>query len=113
MAGQNLYLSLDIRLQRAAEAALAGRRGAIVAIAPDSGEILALVSEPAYDANLFIGGISAENYQSLSRIRVGRCSTAAFSASTRPARPSSPFWVSRIWPAGNRWGLAGSIAPGS
>ena len=67
VAGQNLFLSLDIRLQQAAEAALAGRRGAIVAIAPDSGEILALVSQPAYDANLFIGGISGENYQALSK----------------------------------------------
>ena len=66
-AGQNLYLSLDIRLQQAAEAALAGQRGAIVAIAPTSGEVLALVSRPAYDPNLFIGGISTENYQALSK----------------------------------------------
>lgn len=66
-AGQNLYLSLDIRLQQAAEAALAGQRGAIVAIAPASGEVLALVSRPAYDPNLFIGGISTENYQALSK----------------------------------------------
>jgi len=64
-AGQNLYLSLDIRLQQAAEAILAGRRGAIVAIAPDSGEILAMVSQPSFDANLFVGGISSEDYRAL------------------------------------------------
>ena len=67
VTGQNLYLSLDIRLQRAAEEALAGQRGSIVAIAPESGEILALVSQPSYDANLFIGGISLADYRALSK----------------------------------------------
>ena len=65
-AGQNLYLSLDIRLQQAAEAALGTNHGAIVAIAPNSGEILALVSEPSFDANVFVGGIDGESYRALS-----------------------------------------------
>ncbi len=64
-AGQNLYLSLDIRLQQATEAALGGNRGAIVAIAPNSGEILALVSEPSFDANVFVGGIDGDSYRAL------------------------------------------------
>ncbi len=63
--GQNLYLSLDVGLQRIAREALGNRRGAVVAMDPGSGEILAMVSAPAYDPNLFVDGISREAYQAL------------------------------------------------
>lgn len=69
IAGQNVTLQLDIRLQIAASAALGDRRGAIVAIDPRTGGILALVSSPGYDPNLFVTGISADQYAALTSAR--------------------------------------------
>lgn len=63
--GQNIQLSLDLRLQQFSESLLAGRRASIVAIEPSSGEILALVSTPGYDPNLFVTGISSQDYSAL------------------------------------------------
>jgi len=63
--GKNLYLTIDAKLQAVAEQALAGQRGAIVAIQPATGQILALVSEPTYDPNLFVTGISNQDFQQL------------------------------------------------
>jgi penicillin-binding protein 2 len=65
VAGDNLTLHLDLGLQRAAAAALGDRRGAVVAIEPATGGILAMVSNPGYDPNLFIGGIDPQTYRSL------------------------------------------------
>lgn len=64
--GNDLELTLDAGLQRAAEAALGGRRGAVVAIEPQTGGILALVSTPSFDPNLFIDGISVADWRALS-----------------------------------------------
>jgi penicillin-binding protein 2 len=69
VAGQNLTLQLDVRLQTVATAALGDRRGAVVAIDPRTGGILALVSTPGYDPNLFVTGISAAHYKELSEDR--------------------------------------------
>jgi penicillin-binding protein 2 len=66
VAGQNLTLQLDTQLQTKATEALAGRRGAIVAIDPRTGGILAMVSNPGYDPNLFVTGISQTKYKELS-----------------------------------------------
>ncbi len=63
--GINLRLSLDIRLQLAAVKAVAGSRASVVAIDPRNGEVLALVSTPGYDPNLFVTGISSKAYQKL------------------------------------------------
>jgi len=63
--GQNVYLSLDLDLQLLATKALEGRRGAIVALDPWSGEILALVSAPTFDPNLFAVGMSTAQYANL------------------------------------------------
>jgi penicillin-binding protein 2 len=63
--GSDLYLSIDVKLQQAAEKALGDNYGAVVAIDPNTGEILALVSKPSYDPNLFIGGIEADTYDAL------------------------------------------------
>jgi penicillin-binding protein 2 len=65
VGGNNLRLSLDIRLQEAAEAAFGDRRGALVAIEPATGDVLAFVSRPGYDPNLFVDGIDATNWQLL------------------------------------------------
>ena len=65
VSGQNIYLSLDIALQEAAEKALDGRRGAIVALDPNTGEVLAMVSQPSFDPNPFVTGISFKAYGEL------------------------------------------------
>ncbi|MGO3745684.1 MAG: penicillin-binding protein 2 [Alcaligenes aquatilis] len=63
--GASLRLSLDIGLQKMAEGLFAGRRGALVAIEPSTGEVLAFVSAPSFDPNLFIDGIDVENWRKL------------------------------------------------
>lgn len=63
--GDNLYLTLDLGLQQAALRELAGHRGAIIALDPQNGEILALASMPSFDPQLFIGGISTAAYNAL------------------------------------------------
>jgi penicillin-binding protein 2 len=63
--GANLVLNLDIRIQRAAAEALGDRRGAVVAIDPRTGGVLALVSTPGFDTNLFVNGISSKDYAAL------------------------------------------------
>jgi len=65
VAGQNITVHLDSRLQIAAAAALGERRGAVVALDPRSGGVLAMVSQPGYDPNLFVTGISDEQYRGL------------------------------------------------
>lgn len=63
--GKDLHLTLDIRLQQLAEAALGDYTGAVVAIAPKTGEVLAFVSQPTYDLNLFVNGIDIDTYRAL------------------------------------------------
>ncbi len=63
--GKNLYLSLDVRMQKAAEDAFVGRPGAAVAIDPRNGQVLAMVSVPTFDPNLFVNGISQADYSAL------------------------------------------------
>ncbi|NVJ51759.1 MAG: penicillin-binding protein 2 [Gammaproteobacteria bacterium] len=65
VAGVDLHLELDLPLQLAAYEALDGHRGAVVAIDPASGGVLALVSTPGYDPNLFVTGISTRDYKAL------------------------------------------------
>lgn len=65
--GKNLTLSLDARLQKATEEALGPRLGAAVAIDPRNGEVLALVSEPEFDPNLFVNGIGKTDYATLTQ----------------------------------------------
>ncbi len=64
--GNDLELSLDIELQRVAENAFGNRRGALVAIEPATGGVLALVSTPTFDPNLFVEGISVADWRALS-----------------------------------------------
>ena len=63
--GNRLTLSIDIRLQALVEELFGERRGALVAIDPRNGEILAFVSKPNFDPNLFVDGIDAENWKAL------------------------------------------------
>jgi penicillin-binding protein 2 len=64
-SGDNLVLSIDIKLQQLVEEAFGDRRGALVAIEPETGDILAFVSRPSFDPNLFVEGIDAENWKAL------------------------------------------------
>jgi len=64
-AGSNLILSIDIELQKVVEEAFGERRGALVAIEPSTGDILAYVSRPGYDPNLFVDGIDAQSWNEL------------------------------------------------
>jgi penicillin-binding protein 2 len=65
VAGKSITLSLDVKLQEAAEDALGDRRGSVVAIDPATGEVLAMVSKPSFDPNLFVTGISFKEYSAL------------------------------------------------
>ncbi|MGE6326879.1 MULTISPECIES: penicillin-binding protein 2 [Psychrobacter] len=64
-SGNDITLSLDYGLQKVAQQQLDGRRGAIVAIDPKNGDVLAFVSNPSYDPNPFISGISFKDYDAL------------------------------------------------
>lgn len=63
--GADLQLSIDIGLQKHAESLFEGRRGALVAIEPATGEVLAFVSAPSFDPNLFVDGIDVDNWRKL------------------------------------------------
>ena len=65
ISGNNLKLSLDIKLQQVAEAAFGDKRGALVALDPNTGEVLSFVSKPGYDPNLFVEGIDPQNWDLL------------------------------------------------
>jgi len=65
VAGNDLYLTIDQRVQQAAEEMLRGRRAAAVALDPNTGDVLALVSTPGFNPNLFSGGISRADYRAL------------------------------------------------
>jgi penicillin-binding protein 2 len=67
VAGNDLYLTVDARLQKVAEDALAGHRAAVVAIDPHNGDILAFVSTPTFDPNGFARGLTYPEYQALSQ----------------------------------------------
>ncbi len=63
--GSSVRLSIDIKLQKLVEDMYGERRGALVALDPKTGEVLALVSKPTFDPNLFVEGIDQENWQEL------------------------------------------------
>ncbi|MEZ5491452.1 MAG: penicillin-binding protein 2 [Gammaproteobacteria bacterium] len=86
VAGRNVSLHLDARLQIAAERALGDFRGAVVAIDPETGGILAMVSKPGFDPNLFVTGISNRDFNKLITDKVN---TPLFDRTTNPYPPGS------------------------
>jgi penicillin-binding protein 2 len=86
VAGKNITLHLDSRLQIAAEKALGDFRGAVVAIEPSTGGILAMVSKPGFDPNLFVTGISNKDYSVLVNDQIN---TPLFDRTTNPYPPGS------------------------
>lgn len=91
VAGDNLILNIDLNLQLLAHQLLAGKRGAVVALEPKSGAVLALVSAPSYDPNLFVAGISGKDYRALLNSRdrplINRTSQGGYP----PASTIKPF----------------------
>lgn len=89
--GQDIYLTLDLELQKKALALLDGRRGSIVAIDPRDGGVLAMLSSPTYDPNLFVNGISTNAYAGLldspSRPLINRATKGQYA----PASTVKPF----------------------
>jgi penicillin-binding protein 2 len=65
VAGDDLVLGMDLRVQKVAEEALAGKRGSVVALDPKTGDIIALVSTPGFDPNDFVKGLSVAQYSAL------------------------------------------------
>ena len=63
--GANVYLTIDKDLQAVAERALGNKSGAVVALDPNTGQVLALVSKPSFDPNLFVGGIDPEAWRQM------------------------------------------------
>ena len=85
-AGNNVTLTLDIRLQEVAEAAFGERRGALVAIEPATGGVLAFASKPGFDPNLFVDGIDPASWDSLN---------------SSPDRPLNNRAIAGIYPPGS------------
>lgn len=67
IAGKDLYISIDAKLQQYGELLMSNKKGSIVAIEPETGEILALVSKPDYDPNMLVGRIRSDNYNKLNK----------------------------------------------
>ena len=86
VAGKNITLHIDAQLQIVAEKALGDYRGAVVAIEPATGGILAMVSKPGFDPNLFVTGISSKDYKVLVEDTIN---TPLFDRTTNPYPPGS------------------------
>jgi penicillin-binding protein 2 len=89
--GQDLYLSLDSRLQQATMDAFGEENGAAVAIDPRTGQLLALVSNPGFDPNLFVEGISPEDYNALQNSEDNPLFNRALRGQYPPGSTIKPF----------------------
>ncbi len=90
-SGAKMVLTIDARLQEAAYRALEGQRGALVLMRVHQGEVLALVSSPSFDPNLFVNGISHQNYQALSNENDRPLYNRAIRGLYPPASTVKPF----------------------
>ncbi len=91
--GKNLHLTIDSKLQRVAEQALGDESGAVVAIDPNNGEILALVSMPIFDPNLFVNGIGFNDYKRLQDSSSRPLFNRALSGQYPPGSTTKPFFA--------------------
>ncbi|MCW8918771.1 MAG: penicillin-binding protein 2 [Gammaproteobacteria bacterium] len=89
--GKNLYLNIDTALQRVAHQAFGEERGALVAIEPQSGAILSLVSVPGYDPNIFVNGVPLSTYEKLSTDRDQPLFNRALRGQYPPGSTIKPF----------------------
>ena len=89
VAGKNLIITLDSKLQAYGESLMQNKIGSIVAIEPATGEILALINSPSYDPNLLVGRVRSKNYTALSKDRLKPMFNRALMSSQNP--PGSTF----------------------
>jgi len=91
ISGNNLIVTLDLELQKVAEEAFQDYRGALVAIDPKTGEILALVSKPGFDPNLFVDGIDPQNWDALNNSPDKPLNNRALRGQYPPGSTIKPF----------------------
>jgi len=102
VAGDNLTLTVDAGLQRVAERAFGDRRGALVAIEPATGGILALVSVPNYDPNMFVDGISTQDWEGLNNSPDKPMVNRALNGAYPPGSTFKPFMALAALSTGKR-----------
>jgi penicillin-binding protein 2 len=102
VAGNNLVLTLDIKLQAIAEQAFGNFRGALVAIEPATGDVLAFVSRPGFDPNLFVDGIDPQSWQALNDDPDKPLSNRALSGAYPPGSTVKPFMALMALQLGKR-----------
>ena len=100
--GQNVVLTIDIKLQKMVEDLFGNRRGALVAIDPSSGEVLAFVSKPTFDPNLFVEGIDVENWKALSESIDKPLLNRALRGTYPPGSTYKPFMAMAALTTGKR-----------
>ncbi|MFK5986227.1 MAG: penicillin-binding protein 2 [Pseudomonadota bacterium] len=89
--GKDLYLNIDIKLQQVAMKAFGDENGALVAIDPNNGDVLSMVSMPSYDANLFVNGIGYKAYKELNTSEARPLFNRAILGSYPPGSTTKPF----------------------
>ncbi|WP_416559676.1 penicillin-binding protein 2 [Limnohabitans sp. yimb22184] len=100
--GQNVVLSIDIQLQKMVEDLFGSRRGALVALDPNTGEVLAFVSKPTFDPNLFVDGIDVENWQMLNESIDKPLLNRALRGTYPPGSTYKPFMAMAALATGKR-----------
>jgi penicillin-binding protein 2 len=90
-SGNNLVVTLDLELQKVAEAAFQDYRGALVALDPKTGDVLALVSKPGFDPNLFVDGIDPQNWDALNNSPARPLNNRALRGQYPPGSTIKPF----------------------
>ncbi len=93
VSGKDIYLTMDASLQELAVKTMEGKRGAIVAIDPRNGGILAMVSSPGYDPNLFVNGIDSKSYRSLLSSKDTPLLNRALQGKYPPGSTVKPFFA--------------------
>ena len=100
--GNTLHLSIDIKLQELVEKLYGERRGALVAIDPNSGEVLAFISKPTFDPNLFVDGIDADSWKDLNESIDKPLLNRALRGTYSPGSTFKPFMALAALAAGKR-----------
>ncbi|MRW87237.1 penicillin-binding protein 2 [Pseudoduganella sp. FT26W] len=111
-AGSNLILSIDIELQKIVEEAFGERRGALVAIEPETGDILAYVSRPGYDPNLFVDGIDTQSWDELNNSPDKPMINRPLSGTYAPGSTFKPFMALAALELGKRTPAQVTYDPG-
>jgi penicillin-binding protein 2 len=110
--GNNVSLTLDMRLQQVAEIAFGERRGALVAVDPASGGVLALVSKPGFDPNLFVDGIDPQYWGELNGSIDKPLTDRAISGLYPPGSTFKPFLALAALETGKRKPSSSIVDPG-